>query len=124
MRSRWEGGGGEDFRWLPKPRAFNRAAKPGEGFRGWGWEADGGVFVVEPSSRGGSGGVGLLEVVSWRESGSKERSWKSSLGISVKVRTESPCCKPSLLPWLRLGSGLGVAGPLLLPPAATERVVI
>jgi hypothetical protein len=32
--SRWVDGGGEvDLRVVPKPRAFNRAASPGEGFR-------------------------------------------------------------------------------------------
>jgi hypothetical protein len=48
-----------------------------------------GVFVVV---------VVAVVVVSWRSLDSKERSWKRSLGISVKVKTESSCWETSLLP--------------------------
>jgi hypothetical protein len=98
------------LRVLPKPRAFNRAANPGDGFRGCGGIAgeeeemvvvvvEGeGVFIVGELSFVGIFGVELLErpAVQLLVSGVRavvlcepKGSWKSSSGTEVNVRTGS-----------------------------------
>ena len=45
--TRSTGGGGDSFRGVPpNPSAFNRAARPGEGLREWGWYEGLGVLAA------------------------------------------------------------------------------